>query len=287
MSKRIILSLVLLIMSVPIFSQVEIKSPDISLTKANGDLIVLAGTVDFKFSNIGTWWIPKFRPFGTSTVFADSTNYVTLNKGFYVRDSIKTDLDLIVKGAVVLDTNRLGKIQYRGNGIYLSNDKVGGNMTFQLMDDAPGSAGDFTWLFGNYLTGQTGMTLDSTTGLTVNQGNIQLGGTTQQIKLPSDTASDYDGNDNITLNRQSGKLFTKSLTTGAGGAYDLTLTNSLITANSIIYPIVYYNGGTNTRLAEAIHIASVTSGSCIITIINREGANAFNGTIKIGFIIFN
>jgi len=240
----------------------------------------------YNFTDVfGETAIPKFRPFGTSTVFADSTNYVTLNKGFYVRDSVKTDLDLIVKGAVVLDTNRLGKIQYSGFDMFLSSDKVGGNMTFQLMNDAPGSAGDFTWLFGNILTGQVGMTLDSTTGLTVSSGNIQMGGTTQQIKLVSDTVSDYDANDAITLNRQSGKITTKSLTTAADAFYTITLTNSLITTSSKIF--VTYAGGTVAAGRPLVYSTIAGSGSVPIIILNLTGAGAFNGTVILDFVIFN
>lgn len=242
----------------------------------------------YNFTDVfGNTAIPKFRPFGTSTTFGDSTNYVTLNKGFYIRDSIKTDLDLVVKGAVVLDTNRLGKIQYRGNGIYFSNDKAGGNMTFQLMDDAGGTAGDFTWLFGNYLTGQTGMTLDSATGLTVNNGNIQVSGTTQQIKLPSDTATDYDGNNAVTVNRQSGFIITKSLTTAGGTAYDITLTNSLITTSSKVHAMVIYGGGTCTNLASIIHVGVAGSGSCVISVFNPVAATSLNGTVKFQFWVWN
>lgn len=230
--------------------------------------------------------IPKARIFGTTTVFADSTNYVTLNKGYYVRDSLKTDKDLIVKGAVVLDTLRLGKIQYRGNGIYLSNDKAGGNMTFQLMDDASGSAGDFTWMFGNYLSGQTAMTLDSATGLTVNRGDIQFQYSTQQLKLQSDTASDYDGNNSITLNRQSGFLTTKSLTTSANSYYDLTLVNSLITANTKIIPTVIYGGGSNTVTNVQVHHVVYSGGNIIIGIFNGNGAS-LNGTVKLSYVLFN
>lgn len=229
--------------------------------------------------------IPKFRPFGTKTTFADSTNYVTLNKGLYASDSIKSDKDLIVKGAVVLDTNRLGKIQYRGNGIYLSNDKAGGNMTFQLMDDASGSAGDFTWLFGNYLSGQTGMTLDSNSGLTVSLGNIQLSGTTQQIKIPSDTASDYDANNSITLNRQSGILTTQSLTTAGLADYSLTLTNSLIGTNTVVYAII--RTGSISQGVPIVRAVNTSSGSATLIIYNAHATLAFNGNLKISFVLFN
>ena len=275
MSKRIILSLILILISLPIFSQ---------SSAGRFSLKDIDTYWESKIPN-STYWIPKFRPFGTSTVFVDSASYVTLNKGFYAFDSIKTDRDLVVKGAVVLDTNRLGKIQYRGNGIYFSNDKAGGNMTFQLMDDASGSAGDFTWLFGNYLTGQTGMTLDSATGLTINNGNIQVSGTTQQIKLPSDTASDYDANDNITLNRQRGILTTKSLTTAVNAEYNLTLTNSLITTASTV--LAFIQTGSLSQGTPIIRAANPSSGSVAIVFRNIDPTNAINGNIKITFVVFN
>lgn len=227
--------------------------------------------------------IPKFRPFGTSTTFADSTSYVTLNKGFYVRDSIKTDKDLIVKGAVVLDTLRLGKIQYRGNGIYLSNDKAGGNMTFQLMDDASGSAGDFTWLFGNYLSGQVGMTLDSATGLTINRGDIQFQYSTQQIKLPKDTVSDYASADAVTINRQSGTVTTKSLTTASGDDYTITINNSLVSATTNVWAMIKTNSGSGAPL-----VRQCATGSGTITVIIRNlGSGSLNSAISFQFLLVN
>lgn len=257
----------------------------LALIFVTGSLFAQTGA-SFKFGDMSTWWIPKFKPFGTSTTFTDSTNYMTLfGKGLYVFDSIKTDKDLIVKGAVVLDTNRLGKLQYIGYNIYLNNDKAGGNMTFQLMDAELGSAGDFTWLFGNYLSGVTAMTLDSTSGLTVSSGNIQLSGGTQQIKLPSDTASDYDANDAITLNRQSGVITTKSLTTATDNFYTFTLTNSLISATSKVF--LSYCGGTESAGRPMVYRVVSGSGSATCIILNLAGAGSFNGNIKFNFVVFN
>lgn len=237
----------------------------------------------YNFTDVfGDTAIPKFRPFGTSTTFGDSTNYVTLNKGLYTTDSIKTDKDLIVKGKIVLDTLRKGTVQYRGSTIYVNNDKSSGDITFQLMDGELGTSGSFTWLIGNYLSGTTLMDLDSTNGLTVNR-NIQLSGGTQQIKLPSDTASDYNSDDAITLNRQVGFITTKSLTTASGSDYTLTYTNSLITTSSNVIAIIKTNSGAGAPLVRQCTVGSGTG----TIIIRNLGAASLNSTIGISVWVWN
>lgn len=85
-----------------------------------------------------------------------------------------------------------------------------------------------------------------------------------------------------TLNAQCGLITTESLTTAAAGVSTRTLTNSLITANSLI--LVWIQGGTNTRLALIIGVTSQTAGSCVITITNAH-ASALNGTLVYGFLV--
>lgn len=253
----------------------------LALIFATGSLFAQTGA-SFKFSDVGSWWIPKFKPFGNSTAFTDSTNYVTLNKGFYAFDSIKTDKDLIVNGAVVLDTNRLGKLYYVGKQLYLVNGKTNNADIVNIIGFGGSS---YYWDKSRSLGVDTRlMTLDTINGLTLGGYNVQTS-STGQIKLPSDTASDYDANDAITLNRQSGKITTKSLTTASDGFYTLTFTNSLISATTKIF--LNWTGGTESAGRPTIYKATCGSGSATIILLNLSGAGSFNGTVQLDYVIFN
>jgi len=286
--KKLILAL--LFLSGTLFSQVEIKSPVIP-NKVNGDLVVLAGTVDFKFSNIGTWWIPKFKPFWTSTTFTDSTNYVTLNKGLYVFDSIKTDRDLIVKGAVVLDTLRQGKVYFTSTGLEILNSKTSGQMlftadglmTFTNRDGYRLETQGGAFVYTDATSNQT-LTVNST-GLQIEVGDITLDGGTQQIKLPSDTASNYTGSDTITINRQSGTVTTKSITTATDNFYTFYLKNSLISATSKVFLV--WSGGTESAGRPMVYRVTPASGLATVIVLNLAGAGSFNGNIKFNYVVFN
>jgi len=220
------------------------------------------------------YWIPKFRPFGTSTAFTDSTNYITINKGLYVLDSMKVMKDFYVGtkgGKVYLDTNREGQIYFTGLSMYLGNAKNKGymyfttNQAFVFMQDISGSLSDIATLDTNAFE--------------------LTGGITQQIKIPTDTVSDYDANDVVVLNRQSGRILTKSLTTASGGGQDIALTNSLITTSSKVFTSIIYGYGTNTSFANVYHVITA-SGTTTINIHNVSGS-AFNGTIGVDFFIIN
>jgi len=229
------------------------------------------------------WGDPIIKPWGTSTYLKDSANYVTLNDGFYARDSIKTDRDLIVRGAVVLDTNRLGKVYYNANQLLISNSKTGNS---DIVNTIGFGASQYYWNKSRSLGVDVELArLDTINGLTLSGYNIQTS-STGQIKLPSDTASDYDGDNSITLNRQSGFLTTKSLTTAANGYYDLTLVNSVATSSSKVFVSVIYGGGTNTTVRTFVTHVLYLGGNWVMSIWNAD-SSALNGTIKLSFIIFN
>jgi len=230
------------------------------------------------------YWIPKFRPFGTSTTFTDSTNYVTLNKGFSVLDSVRIAKDLYVGtsgGVLYLDTGRKGQINTLGTILEVHNKNFNGVMDFIVGGGGPSIAYRWRSVGGSFLE------MDSSTGLKLYYGDIQTNGGTQQIKLPSDTVSDFDGNNAVTVNRQSGFITTKSLTTAGGTAYDITLTNSLITTSSKVHAMVIYGGGTCTNLASIIHVGVAGSGSCVISVFNPVAATSLNGTVKFQFWVWN
>ncbi len=108
-----------------------------------------------------------------------------------------------------------------------------------------------------------------------------------QIKFPggTDTAfTDYDSNDNITCNKQSGRLTTKSLSTAGLGTYDLTLTNSLIATTSKVIAIM--NGSLSAGV-PLVQFSGSGSGTSTIRIYNAHASTALNNTITINFLVIN
>lgn len=88
-----------------------------------------------------------------------------------------------------------------------------------------------------------------------------------------------------TINNQVGLVTTEALVTAAAATYTFTLTNSLINASSIV--LVTVGKGTATTGEPAVHFVTPAAGSAVISIRNDAAAAALNGTIKIGFVVFN
>lgn len=88
-----------------------------------------------------------------------------------------------------------------------------------------------------------------------------------------------------TINGQTGVITTEALTTAAAATYTMTLTNASINANSIV--LVTVAKGTATTGEPAVHFVTPAAGSAVILIRNDAAVNALNGTIKIGFVVFN
>lgn len=84
-----------------------------------------------------------------------------------------------------------------------------------------------------------------------------------------------------TLNKKSGKITSASLTTAAGGVYTLTLTNSAISAASIVLASVA-TAGTGT---PAITKVVPGSNSVVIQVQNVDASVAFNNTLVISFAV--
>lgn len=87
----------------------------------------------------------------------------------------------------------------------------------------------------------------------------------------------------VTINHQAGVITTTSLSTAGGGSATVTLTNSFISASSVIN--LQWMGGSNT-VPNFTMSAVPSSGSATITIYNNTAATALNGTIIIGFNVF-
>lgn len=85
-----------------------------------------------------------------------------------------------------------------------------------------------------------------------------------------------------TLNSLNGVITSESITTAGAAEYTLTLTNSFITANSVI--LCSSGLGTSTNGTPGIGSVTPGAGSAVITVTNLS-ASAFNGTIKINFVI--
>lgn len=86
-----------------------------------------------------------------------------------------------------------------------------------------------------------------------------------------------------TVNAQRGVVTSEALTTAAGSDYTLTLTNSKITASSIV--MVSLTNGTNTIAPIYAHSITPGSGSATIKVRNAHASSALNGTILISFIV--
>jgi ABC-type branched-subunit amino acid transport system ATPase component len=88
-----------------------------------------------------------------------------------------------------------------------------------------------------------------------------------------------------TINTQTGQVTTEALATAAGAVYTFTLTNQVIKPTSIVNTVV----GLGTATTGVPTVAYVTSGTGVATIViqNIAAAAALNGTLKIGFVVFN
>jgi hypothetical protein len=86
-----------------------------------------------------------------------------------------------------------------------------------------------------------------------------------------------------TLNKTLGTITSEALTTAGLAAYTLTLTDSCITASSII--VWSIDNGTNTQGTLGQGIVTPGSGSAVFKINNLHATQALNGTIKVNFQI--
>jgi len=86
----------------------------------------------------------------------------------------------------------------------------------------------------------------------------------------------------VTVNHQAGVITTTSLTTAAGATATFTLTNSFITASSVITPSIM--GGTNTTPGVDVS-ATAGAGTSTVTLTNTAATAALNGTVIVGFVV--
>jgi hypothetical protein len=87
----------------------------------------------------------------------------------------------------------------------------------------------------------------------------------------------------VTLDKKSGVITTVSTTLTAGAsASAFTLTNSFITASSVIILSCEQGASGSCVVANA---SSITAGSCDITLTNGGGTSTGAATVKIHFVI--
>ncbi len=219
---------------------------------------------------------------GTSTFLGDSTNYVVLNKGLLIYDSLVVGKDIYLGkngGTLYLDSTRGAYLQIGGYALNLYNTKDYGSQNYYIGE----KNSSYAWYKSSGSSSIQLLQLDTISGLK-SYYNIQTNGGTFQVKFPSDTASDYNSDDAITLNKQTGTLTTKSLSTAGLGTYDLTLTNSLITTTSKVIAIM--NGSLSAGV-PIIQFAGSGSGTSTIRIYNAHTITALNNTITISFLVCN
>ncbi|MEX2140778.1 MAG: hypothetical protein WD894_16060 [Pirellulales bacterium] len=100
------------------------------------------------------------------------------------------------------------------------------------------------------------------------------------------TASDGDNDDVITLNAESGVVETKSLTTLAGNTYTLQVNNALTTSSSRVLAAIQ-RGTETASLNYAVSEVIAQTGFFWVLIRNNHATAAFNGTVKVHFLVQN
>lgn len=110
--------------------------------------------------------------------------------------------------------------------------------------------------------------------LRIKVGQLSLGEGTKTASATSGAA---------TLNQPSGIITTESLTTAAAAEYTLTLTNNKIAATDIVLAAV--GNGSSTTGTPGIGSATVSDSQVVITVSNDAASAAFNGTLKISFVV--
>jgi hypothetical protein len=86
-----------------------------------------------------------------------------------------------------------------------------------------------------------------------------------------------------TLHQPSGTITSEALTTAAGSAYQLTITDNQVAAGDIAFASVA--NGTNSAGVPVVTRVTPGAGSLVIFVRNVDSSAAFNGTLKISFAV--
>lgn len=88
----------------------------------------------------------------------------------------------------------------------------------------------------------------------------------------------------VTVNTQTGKITTSSLTVVAGSSYTFTLTNNKILGTNEIV-MVQWIGGSNTNPSMTFSANVTGVGTVDITIYNTATLTSISGTVILGFVV--
>lgn len=87
-----------------------------------------------------------------------------------------------------------------------------------------------------------------------------------------------------TLNADTGIVTSEALTTAQNAAYTLTITNNKVAAGDLVFATVF--NGTNSQGVPTVARAQAAAGQIVILVTNQAAtAVAFNGTIRVGFMV--
>jgi hypothetical protein len=89
--------------------------------------------------------------------------------------------------------------------------------------------------------------------------------------------------DTLEINALAGKITTDAETTGPNGTFTITLTNSFIEADDLVF--VSITKGTDTTGAPILSDVLPGDGTCTIVIRNLTGNGSFNGTFIVSFLV--
>lgn len=124
------------------------------------------------------------------------------------------------------------------------------------------------------------MPLPGTTGTSKTTQKQAIDAAVWEVTQPSAAVSTAAA---ATLNQGGGQITTEALATAAGQIYSLTLTNSLIAANTMVFATA--QNGTSTTGHPGVSDVKVTAGQAVISVSNDDPAAALNGTIIISFFL--
>ena len=152
-------------------------------------------------------------------------------------------------------------------------------------------ANDVTGLMGLKVPGPVARLVSDTAlhtyvGANTHAGNETFSGTLALgagALLDLDTSTAAAVSDAVTINKMAGVIGTTALTDGATVQHTITLTNSTIAAVDLVN--AWVQAGTNTTGFPVVGEIAPAAGTCTIKFINA-GTAAFNGTIKLAFVVF-
>ena len=253
-------------------------SVDIALTSARDSYFTLADGVEFQTKTI----VCSAKSTGDAIITVaslDGSSDVAVTLGTAGQYLVYQFLDSEWKSLVDVSTAAINALTPTDSNFIVGNGttwvtesgstvRTSLGFTSPILDKAaPGAIG--------------GTTPAAVTGTTVTANTSLVVGTGGTFVADNGTAAATTGA--ATSNTMAGIITSEALTTAAASTYTLTLTNSLITANSNI--LVTCGFGTATAGVPVVQSVVPGAGSASIVVINNDPAAALNGTILIQYMI--